>query len=114
MADVFCGGFQVGVKIRQDESSNGRKERWMTNASPREVTQLLEDWSHGDQAALERLMPLVYQELRVPRSPPDGPGTPGPHASNYGAGERSLPCVWLTKSAHTGRTGLTSSQSLRN
>ena len=28
------------------------------------VTQLLVDWSKGDQAALERLMPLVYSELR--------------------------------------------------
>lgn len=28
------------------------------------VTQLLVDWSKGDQAALDRLMPLVYSELR--------------------------------------------------
>src|SRR5258705_7053524 len=28
------------------------------------VTQLLVDWSKGDEAALERLMPLVYSELR--------------------------------------------------
>ena len=28
------------------------------------ITQLLIDWSKGDQAALERLMPLVYSELR--------------------------------------------------
>jgi RNA polymerase sigma factor (TIGR02999 family) len=30
----------------------------------REVTALLKDWSGGDRAALERLMPLVYSELR--------------------------------------------------
>jgi RNA polymerase sigma factor (TIGR02999 family) len=29
-----------------------------------DVTQLLVSWSHGDQAALEELMPLVYGELR--------------------------------------------------
>ena len=29
-----------------------------------EVTQLLHDWSNGDQAALDKLMPLVYDELR--------------------------------------------------
>ncbi len=29
-----------------------------------EVTQLLRAWSEGDQAALEQLMPLVYDELR--------------------------------------------------
>jgi RNA polymerase sigma-70 factor, ECF subfamily len=28
-----------------------------------EVTGLLSDWSHGDQAALEKLTPLVYEEL---------------------------------------------------
>jgi RNA polymerase sigma-70 factor (ECF subfamily) len=28
------------------------------------ITQLLIDWGKGDQAALERLMPLVYSELR--------------------------------------------------
>jgi RNA polymerase sigma factor (TIGR02999 family) len=33
-------------------------------AGPEEVTQLLANWSHGDQAALEKLIPLVYEELR--------------------------------------------------
>ena len=32
-------------------------------ASPHEVTELLQDWSEGDESALERLMPLVYEEL---------------------------------------------------
>src|SRR5207253_10430956 len=32
-------------------------------ASPKEVTQLLLDWSNGNQAALDRLTPLVYEEL---------------------------------------------------
>ena len=31
---------------------------------PREVTALLKDWSGGDRSALERLMPLIYGELR--------------------------------------------------
>ncbi len=31
---------------------------------PEGVTQLLIDWSKGDQAALDKLMPLVYSELR--------------------------------------------------
>jgi RNA polymerase sigma-70 factor, ECF subfamily len=33
-------------------------------ADPQEVTQLLANWSHGDNAALEKLTPLVYDELR--------------------------------------------------
>ena len=34
------------------------------SSRPTDVSQLLVDWSHGDQAALARLMPLVYDELR--------------------------------------------------
>ena len=36
----------------------------MTTPPPAEVTQLLRAWSEGDQAALNQLMPLVYDELR--------------------------------------------------
>jgi RNA polymerase sigma factor (TIGR02999 family) len=35
----------------------------MKEASPQQVTQLLQAWSQGDQNALEKLMPLVYGEL---------------------------------------------------
>ncbi|HEX9423796.1 MAG TPA: sigma-70 family RNA polymerase sigma factor [Pyrinomonadaceae bacterium] len=30
---------------------------------PQEITKLLKDWSNGDQTALDKLMPLVYDEL---------------------------------------------------
>lgn len=40
------------------------KEDTMTTHSTHEVTQWLMAWSEGDEAALEQLMPLVYQELR--------------------------------------------------
>lgn len=40
----------------------GRKR--LTMESPEGITQLLIDWGKGDQAALDRLMPLVYAELR--------------------------------------------------
>lgn len=33
-------------------------------SSIQQITQLLIDWSNGDEAALDRLMPVVYQELR--------------------------------------------------
>src|SRR5688572_7506261 len=33
-------------------------------ATPRSVTVLLGDWSHGDHSALNQLLPLVYAELR--------------------------------------------------
>jgi RNA polymerase sigma factor (TIGR02999 family) len=35
----------------------------MAVTSPQEITQLLVAWSQGDEAALEKLTPLVYQEL---------------------------------------------------
>ena len=31
---------------------------------PSEITQLLSDWRNGDRTALNRLMPVVYEELR--------------------------------------------------
>jgi RNA polymerase sigma-70 factor (ECF subfamily) len=36
----------------------------MVAPSPKEVSQLLIDWGNGDQAALDELIPLVYDELR--------------------------------------------------
>ena len=36
----------------------------MAVPSPKEVTRLLIDWGNGDQAALDELIPLVYDELR--------------------------------------------------
>ncbi len=36
----------------------------VVNGVPREITQLLEKWSEGDEDALLRLMPQVYAELR--------------------------------------------------
>ncbi|MBL8172222.1 MAG: sigma-70 family RNA polymerase sigma factor [Acidobacteria bacterium] len=34
------------------------------SSTPKEVTQLLRDWRNGNQAAMDQLMPLVYDELR--------------------------------------------------
>jgi RNA polymerase sigma-70 factor (ECF subfamily) len=36
----------------------------LTASSASEVSQLLIDWSQGDESALEKLIPLVYDELR--------------------------------------------------
>lgn len=36
----------------------------MTKTAPEEVSQLLKKWSNGDEAALDKVMPIVYQELR--------------------------------------------------
>ncbi len=36
----------------------------MNTPAPRGVTDLLVDWTDGDKAALDQLMPIVYDELR--------------------------------------------------
>jgi len=36
----------------------------MVEGNPHQVTQLLREWSDGNDVALEQLMPLVYDELR--------------------------------------------------
>jgi RNA polymerase sigma-70 factor (ECF subfamily) len=36
----------------------------MTQPSPPDITQMLIDWSNGDHEALDRLVPVVYTELR--------------------------------------------------
>jgi RNA polymerase sigma factor (TIGR02999 family) len=51
----------------QRTSAGGRLPKKTMDApsvSPHEVTQLLAEWSHGDDAALGELTPLVYEELR--------------------------------------------------
>jgi RNA polymerase sigma factor (TIGR02999 family) len=51
----------------EPESVNAQRA-WLSKtthpADPHEVTQLLANWSRGDQAAFERLTPLIYEELR--------------------------------------------------
>src|SRR5215203_1201842 len=38
-------------------------EKPLTKPAPDEITKLLKDWSGGDSTALDRLIPLVYEEL---------------------------------------------------
>ena len=84
----------------------------MPSVSPQHVTQLLSDWSHGDDAALAELTPLVYEELRR-------------LAHHFMEGQRpehTLQTTALVNEAYlrlvitrawSGRTGLTFSRCLR-
>src|SRR5437762_11242483 len=47
-----------------DPATAGRDSGEPRPADPQEVTQLLANWSQGDRIALEKLIPLVYDELR--------------------------------------------------
>src|SRR5262249_143358 len=49
------------VFVRLSRSGTGR---WTTPYSPPDATQMLLDWRRGDPAALEQLMPTLYEELR--------------------------------------------------
>ena len=40
-----------------------RGDKPLMKPAPNEITQLLQDWSGGDETALDKLMPLVYEEL---------------------------------------------------
>jgi RNA polymerase sigma factor (TIGR02999 family) len=44
------------------EAAKGNRAR--NTSDPHQVTQLLVDWNAGDKAALEKLTPLVYEELQ--------------------------------------------------
>lgn len=59
--------FSVAHSVRINLSSLLRIKRVMeapTSPRPSEITQLLLDWSRGNKAALDGLIPLVYPELR--------------------------------------------------
>lgn len=49
------------LRVEATATNIARKD-WMN--PPEGLTQLLRDWSNGDQKALDKLMPLVYSELR--------------------------------------------------
>src|ERR1700751_1539619 len=53
-------GESEGVKA----AITGRVPGELSAPEAQEVTQLLEKWSHGDAGALQKLTPLVYDELR--------------------------------------------------
>jgi len=50
--------------LRSLDTNQSASKKDMATPEPQEVTQLLVAWSNGDQAALEKLIPLVYDELR--------------------------------------------------
>src|SRR5947209_2826494 len=53
-----------GAPQSGNSTAAGRISGGTRREDPHGVTQLLAEWSHGDHAALEKLTPLVYEELR--------------------------------------------------
>ncbi|PYK68982.1 MAG: RNA polymerase subunit sigma-70 [Verrucomicrobia bacterium] len=51
-------------EVESAKANQGQISIGTSPADAQEVTQLLADWSHGDQAAVQKLTPLVYEELR--------------------------------------------------
>ena len=71
----MCASFEIGVRLKEwcpkgvtiaptAISFIGIKLEEMESPSPHEVTGLLLDWSNGNKEALDKLTPLVYEELR--------------------------------------------------
>ncbi len=52
------------VSSRPESLSESVRASYMTTHSTQEVTGLLQAWGRGDEAALAKLVPLVYRELR--------------------------------------------------
>jgi RNA polymerase sigma factor (TIGR02999 family) len=63
-ADSSSGTRPAGLPAEAASSAEAAAKAGSAQASPEAVTKLLADWGHGDDAALEKLMPLVYEELR--------------------------------------------------
>jgi RNA polymerase sigma factor (TIGR02999 family) len=53
-----------GARESVDPKAGGQIPAGTRRLGQHEVTQLLADWSQGDRTALEKLTPLVYEELR--------------------------------------------------
>jgi RNA polymerase sigma factor (TIGR02999 family) len=53
-----------GARESVDPKAGGQIPAGTHRLGQHEVTQLLADWSQGDRDALEKLTPLVYEELR--------------------------------------------------
>ena len=65
----------------------------LRSPSQQEVTQLLEDWSGGDEGALEKLIPLMQPELHRLAHHYMSRERAWPYAANHGAFKRGLPAV---------------------
>jgi len=57
---------QAGLlsRVKDGYSSPASREAANGYASQKDITGLLLDWGSGDSAALDKLIPLVYKELR--------------------------------------------------
>lgn len=64
MVTLVFGGDGLGQAGHRRYSSAPEKTVRMSQPAPHEITGLLVAWGGGDESALERLIPLVYDELR--------------------------------------------------
>ncbi|HMF55567.1 MAG TPA: sigma-70 family RNA polymerase sigma factor [Pyrinomonadaceae bacterium] len=55
---------RLNLASDNDLASESEREKFFEMGQPESVTKLLLNWNAGDHAALNQLMPLVYDELR--------------------------------------------------
>ena len=58
-----------------------------------QITELLQSWSQGDQGAIEKLVPLVYDELHRLAQALHVRRTAGAHPANHSPGKRGVPAA---------------------
>ena len=54
----------IGARLECYDRGTQREVRAVPNSNRSQVTQLLIDWRRGDARALDRLLPIVYEEMR--------------------------------------------------
>src|SRR5215469_7580873 len=59
-----CRAARKAARARAGYNSCNQARNKLLSTSPHVVTRLLVDWGKGDQRALDKLTPLVYQELK--------------------------------------------------
>jgi hypothetical protein len=63
-AACACGGDVLGVRKLSNLVAYEKRITDTPSISQQRVTELLAQWSNGDNAALAELTPLIYEELR--------------------------------------------------
>src|SRR5262245_28069886 len=64
-AELDTRGSSADRRTRVKTFAAGHSQMDELEPSPAEITQLLHEWGAGNRDALDRLMPIVYNELRA-------------------------------------------------
>ena len=66
-AIIFLKNFYFAVKSAKIRNEILEHILFMSQQQTSEITQILQDWNDGNEAAKEQLLPFVYEELKRQR-----------------------------------------------